>query len=31
MASAKLLAEQNRFDAFAGIPSHQELDDLFGA
>jgi 2-methylisocitrate lyase-like PEP mutase family enzyme len=29
MASARLLAEQNNFDGFANIPSHQDLDDLF--
>ncbi len=29
MASAQLLAQQNSFEGFAGIPSHQDLDDLF--
>ena len=29
MAAATLLADQNRFDGFTGIPSHQNLDDLF--
>jgi 2-methylisocitrate lyase-like PEP mutase family enzyme len=29
MTSAKRLADQNKFDGFAGIPSHQDLDDLF--
>jgi 2-methylisocitrate lyase-like PEP mutase family enzyme len=29
MTSAKRLADQTKFDGFAGIPSHQDLDDLF--
>jgi 2-methylisocitrate lyase-like PEP mutase family enzyme len=29
MTSARLLAEQNSFDGFAHLPSHDDLDDLF--